>query len=286
MFSRLVALVLPIAIAAVSLTSCAPVVTPHGSTAGGAAIYAVPLSWSTAYLVVAPGGRVTLVDAGSDRPDDLAALGKAVASHGGWSALELIVLTHAHADHAGLADTLRALSGAAVMLGAADVALYRRGGTVDLQAIGLEARLIEGAVPESYSPPSRPDGLAIVPVDGRVSLGDYGLDGYVASVPGHTPGSVAVVLEDAAGKPAYAFVGDLVRGGSLGGRLRPGHARTHYFHEDRLGAEAAFAALAAAGVDTFFLGHGGPIDATEAARFVRRHAAPPNPHPRDTLAQD
>lgn len=250
-------------------TACAPTVTRYGPPRDGPAIYAVPLSWSQAYLVVGGTGRVTLVDAGSDRADDLDAILTALEPHGGYAALDLIVLTHAHADHAGLADTLRTLSGATVMLGEGDVDLYRGGGRVELRPIGLEARLIKGAVPDGYRPPRRVDGLVTVPSDGRVSLADYGLDGHVQSVPGHTPGSVAVVLEDDASEPTYALVGDLIRGGSMGGKLRPAHAKTHYFHEDRADAEAAFTNLAAAGVDTFFLGHGGPIDAPEAARFVR-----------------
>ena len=248
--------------------ACSPSVNRYGGADAGPQIYAVPLSWSTAYLVVGAGGGVMLVDAGTDRPDDLEVLTAALEPLGGLDALRLIVLTHAHADHAGLADTLRALTGAPIMLGAADVDLYRGGGRVELNPIGLEAKMLKGAVPDAYALPSRTNDLVTVARDARPSLADYGLAGYVASVPGHTPGSIVVVLEDAVGSPVSALVGDLIRGGSMGGKLRPHRAKTHYFHEDRHGAEEAFANLVALGIDTFFLGHGGPIDAAEARRFV------------------
>jgi hydroxyacylglutathione hydrolase len=88
----------------------------------------------------------------------------------------LIVVTHAHADHIGsLADVARA-TGAKVM------------------AHRLEAESVRAAVVE-------PDIL----VDEELDLNPYGVAAKVIPTPGHTRGSVSVVLES-----GEAVVGDLV----------------------------------------------------------------------------
>ena len=61
------------------------------------------------------GDPLTLVDAGPANPVALAALEKGLAEHGyALADIELLLLTHHHLDHAGLAQTLRERSGATV----------------------------------------------------------------------------------------------------------------------------------------------------------------------------
>lgn len=60
-------------------------------------------------------------------------------------------------------------------------------------------------------------------VDTDLSLDGYGVDAHLRVVGGHTPGSCVV----RAG--ADTMVGDLVRGGFAGGRIRPGRPLRHYF---------------------------------------------------------
>lgn len=74
-----------------------------------------------AYLLDAPGGRLALVDGGANTDDAWAALDAGVrAVRGGWSAVELHVVTHMHMDHIGLARRVKDASGAPLAMGRLD----------------------------------------------------------------------------------------------------------------------------------------------------------------------
>jgi glyoxylase-like metal-dependent hydrolase (beta-lactamase superfamily II) len=61
------------------------------------------------------GDPLTLVDAGPGNDEALAALGRELEAHGHTIAeIELVLITHHHLDHSGLAATIKALSGAQI----------------------------------------------------------------------------------------------------------------------------------------------------------------------------
>lgn len=62
-----------------------------------------------------PGEPLTLIDTGAATDEDLAALERGLAEHGvAFDQIELILLTHHHLDHTGLATTLKQRSGATI----------------------------------------------------------------------------------------------------------------------------------------------------------------------------
>src|SRR5687768_15678910 len=84
------------------------------------------LSPAAAYVVETSEGLV-LIDAGLDHEArhlkaQMAALGL------DWRSVRAVLLTHAHADHSGGAEYLRAATGAAVYAGQGDVAVLRAAG--------------------------------------------------------------------------------------------------------------------------------------------------------------
>ena len=251
------------------LAACGRRTTLRG--AGDARVTPVVLSLSNAYLLAAEGGGVALVDAGSPGERDYRALADALAAAGyAWADVRVAVLTHAHVDHAGLAHRLAAEHGVPLVLGAGDVALLRAGGAVELHPIGLEARMIRPFLPDGYPPPDSAAPLAAVPAGDSLDLRPYGLPAWAFAKPGHTPGHLVVVLAGAGDAGAAAFAGDLLRGGSLGGRLAADAPRRHYFHDDVAAAEAHLAGLLARGVETFYLGHGGPVAAADVRAYLLR----------------
>jgi glyoxylase-like metal-dependent hydrolase (beta-lactamase superfamily II) len=112
----------------------------------------------------------------------------------------LIVVTHAHADHTGsLADVVQA-TGAKVAAHRLE-AEYVRTGMSPPAARNRLSKII-------FRPSTKPRAAGVEPdilVDDELDLNPYGVAGKVIWTPGHTRGSVSVVLES-----GEAIVGDLV----------------------------------------------------------------------------
>lgn len=212
---------------------------------------------TNAFVVM--GARPILVDSGWGVGSDelLRALGRAGVAP---RELALIVLTHGHGDHAGGAARMRQLSGAKVVAHRGDLAMLEAGHNRPLKPMGFLGRLLRSYSDKPF-PPLRPDLI----LDGELDLRPYGVEGKIVPVPGHTPGSVAVLLAS-----GDAIVGDLVRGGTI----RSHTPTRHLFHDDCRAAEAHIAALVHAGARRLFVGHGGPLDAEAAARKIRPQTCP------------
>lgn len=212
----------------------------------------IRLSLSNAYLV--HGERAILVDSGS--PGESQAIRKALVQAGvDVSSLSLLLHTHGHSDHAGSTAELRRLSGAPVAIHAADAAMLRGGRNGPLPPTRLEARMIKRFVDKPF-PAVEPD----LVFDQELDLAPYGVDGRVVMTPGHTAGSVSVLL--ASGE---AIVGDVLMGGFMGGAFQAGKPNLHYFVQDASQLRQSLAFLLAQPLHTLYVGHGGPL-AMEAVR--------------------
>jgi hydroxyacylglutathione hydrolase len=146
---------------------------------------------------------VILVDTGYPGKEDviLEAMRKEGISPGD---IRLILLTHGHGDHAGSAARLIEKTGAKVAIHTNDAGKIRQGNQGRLKATGLTGRvfgLIIGAGRGKGFPPLEPDIVFSDPLD----LKPFGIQGMVVPTPGHTPGSVSVILES-----GDAIVGDLI----------------------------------------------------------------------------
>jgi glyoxylase-like metal-dependent hydrolase (beta-lactamase superfamily II) len=199
-----------------------------------------------------------LIDSGS--PQDLPALEAALATRGLTTrSLRCVVLTHGHADHAGLARRLQE-QGALVVAGAGDAPMLAEGKNRPLQPQNLMGRLLRPRVDFPFAAVA-----ADLAVEGPLTLERCGFpEARVEPLPGHTPGSVVLWLS-----PGDVFVGDLALGGSFGGAFNPHSPQGHYFHDDAAQNAANAKALVARGAVRFFLGHGGPVAASDTAAALR-----------------
>jgi|SRR5208283_647109 glyoxylase-like metal-dependent hydrolase (beta-lactamase superfamily II) len=109
-----------------------------------------------------------------DPGDDVAAILRIVKRYG--LRITKIVVTHAHIDHIGGAQKLKAATGAAVVMSANDIPLYDQ---LDMQAAWLGVPTPERA---EIDTPAR-EGE-------RLWVGSTGID--VLDTPGHTPGSISL----------------------------------------------------------------------------------------------
>jgi hydroxyacylglutathione hydrolase len=114
--------------------------------------------------------------------------------------LQLIVITHGDLDHVGNVPKLREEYGAPVAIHPADVAAMQSGrplkrtspslkGRLMLRLAGVVGRLTGGRRPDE---PFAPDLL----LEDGMRLDRYGLAARVIHIPGHTPGSVAILTDD------------------------------------------------------------------------------------------
>lgn len=227
------------------------------------AIHQIRLRLSNAFLVV--GERPVLVDAGS--PGEADRIARAMKRHGvAPRDLALILLTHAHTDHAGAARELRERSGAPVALHPADGEMLRRGTMGSLTPVRPRHRLLELYVNKPF------DGLDfdVELVEGK-RLDEFGVAGQIVHTPGHCAGSVSVVLDRAAStEPNDALIGDLLIGGFLGGLVDPSRPRLPYFADDLTTLQESLAHVLSLTAGHLCCGHGGPLNALKTARWVAR----------------
>lgn len=208
---------------------------------------------TNAHLVVAEGGAV-LFDTGYLRNvEQLEADLKAAGVDG--AKLKAVVVSHAHADHAGAAAALHERWKVPVIVGEGDQGMYTSGKNEPLCPTGFIGNLRKSGDEGATYTGSTPDTLVADTLDLKPLTG---LEATVTRVPGHTMGSLIITIGD------VALVGDLFRGGIVGSG-----AETHFYQcdveQNRRDVRRVLKDLAPKAT-LFFVGHFGPVtrEAVEA----------------------
>jgi glyoxylase-like metal-dependent hydrolase (beta-lactamase superfamily II) len=226
-------------------------------------VHLLRLRFSNACLIV--GQRPILIDTGS-RGDQPRIAARCAAAGVAIRDLALLLHTHVHSDHFGNTSALAAEAGCPVAHHPGDASLATHGNNGPLQGIGLRGRILTPLL--SHLPfPTR---AADIDAEEGMRLDAFGIGGRVLHTPGHTPGSISVVLDS-----GDAILGDLLMGGYAGGAIRPTMPNFHYFAEDLPAAMTSIDRVLAATSGRLFVGHGGPLRHEDVARWrdrVRRNA--------------
>jgi glyoxylase-like metal-dependent hydrolase (beta-lactamase superfamily II) len=220
----------------------------------GVRIVPIKLSVTNCYLLGDRGS--VLVDCGGELTGRrlLRRLRNATPVGGG---LELVIVTHGHFDHAGGAARLRTATGAKLAVHRADRPLVERGEVVVPPATGTRGRITWALLKPLFwivRQPATPVDVEIG--DEGMSLEPWGVAGRVVHTPGHTPGSVSVLLDS-----GEAFVGDDAASGFPLAR-RPG---LPFAAEDMAQTRISLERLLALGARVIYPAHGRPFPA-EALR--------------------
>jgi glyoxylase-like metal-dependent hydrolase (beta-lactamase superfamily II) len=222
-------------------------------------ILGIPLGFDTCYVVRESG--TVVIDAGQPRCGGRFAKGLAEAAIAPEE-VRLILLTHAHWDHMGSAAELREMTGAPLAVHEKEASWVEEGDPPLPPGVTAWGRVFMAGhrllMPLIDIPPA--------PVDLRLddsvsSLDDYGVEGVAIPTPGHSPGSVSVVL-----KGGEAFVGDLAmnklpltRGPSL-----------PIFADDLQMVIQSWGRLLDMGVSTVFPAHGKPFSVDVVRRWLAK----------------
>ena len=174
----------------------------------------------------------------------------------------LIVATHGHFDHIGAATEVRAATGAKVAMHAGDAALLAQGIVAMPPGVTRWGRFSGNIILKPLYLPF----LRITPLAPDVVLGDedfalepFGVAGTVIHTPGHSPGSVTLLLDS-----GEAFVGDCAMNGFPFCR-RPS---LPIYADDMPLLKESWRHLLSRHVTTIYPAHGRPFPAEEMTALV------------------
>ena len=174
--------------------------------------------------------------------------------------VSLLILTHGHVDHVGSASEFKELTGCEVAINHREKEWVEKGLKPLPPAInswGKVCGVIYKAVLPFVNFPCTQIDLALE--DDDFSLEPYGIKGRIIHTPGHTPGSVSVLLDT-----GDAFVGDLAANG-LPIRIGPGMPQVG---ENADIIKQSWRLLLSKGAMQIYSAHGNPFNAKVLEKLV------------------
>lgn len=221
-------------------------------------IVRIPMGKSNIYLLRSDQTAI-MIDAGSKKKTD--AVSSALGEKGlDLKEIGLVILTHSHYDHVLGANGIKQRSGAKILAHESEKPFLLKGFTPFPKGTGIFSRIISGLGNTvlkntgKYTP-VEPDIL----VSDDYSLSDYGLDGLVISTPGHTSGSLSIIVGGKA-----AFVGDTMFN-IFGNTVYPP------FADDEEKLLKSWERLIQTGCEEFYPGHGKPFGMDKLMETYKRH---------------
>lgn len=213
-------------------------------------IHTICLGLDYCYLIQDKG--TIMVDGGA--PNKAQKFTKALSKIGIHpEAIQLLVITHGHFDHIGSARDIKEITGAKLAMHEQEKEWLEKSLKPLPPGVNLWGRIFRGVLkmfmPLIHIPAAKVD---IILGDEGMSLAEFGIKGKIVHTPGHSPGSISVVLDG-----GEAFVGDLAMN-KFPLRVNPG---LPIFAEDPLKLIESWKMLLDQGVKMIYPSHGGPFPA-------------------------
>jgi glyoxylase-like metal-dependent hydrolase (beta-lactamase superfamily II) len=213
-------------------------------------IFPIPMMFDTIYTVRSEG--VILIDGGD--PNKIGNLKRGLERASiKPEEIKLILLTHGHWDHIGSAKDIQILSAAKILLHQKDMHFLNEIHPSQPPGFTLWGKvIIEGLTRYTSNMHIPTFEVDIVAGDDEISLTDYGIPGKVVYTPGHSWGSVSVLLD-----AGQVFVGDLAMN-MFPMRLSPG---LPIFGDNIQTIKESWQKLLDMGAKTVYPAHGKPFPA-------------------------
>jgi hydroxyacylglutathione hydrolase len=199
-----------------------------------------------------------LVDAGP--PKQEMKFVKRAAAHGiDPETISLIVVTHGHMDHVGSLSGIKTITKAPVLAHRSETQIIEQALTTIPKGVTSWGRFMRVLMKLSeknidFEPTQVDIAVEEEAAQKGYSIQKFGIEGRVLHTPGHTKGSLSLLLDT-----GEAFVGDLLMNG-FPMRRGPG---TPIFADDLEAVQRSVRMLLSKGAKRFFPGHGDPFDAQE-----------------------
>jgi hydroxyacylglutathione hydrolase len=205
--------------------------------------------------------KTIIVDTGNPGsvPKILAAMEK---HHIPLDNVAMILVTHSHLDHSGSAAALQKVLKVPIAMHPLEKEYVENGLRLKLTPkdffgqLFLKTPLIKKDV-EKFK--------VDITLEGGEDLNPYGVNGRVIFTPGHTPGSISVLLAN-----GEMIAGDVVSGGILlGGMINSDIPTWPIFHSDTLTSLQTLTRIVSLSPKKLHVGHGGPLNMKAIQNFIR-----------------
>ncbi len=173
--------------------------------------------------------------------------------------IQLIILSHGHLDHFGGLGAIRSASGASVACHKSEYKSLSSASKEISPSITVAAHVLtflaQVSMPFIKTEAVTPD----IVLENGMLLEDFGLGGKVLHTPGHTSGSISILMEDGS-----TFIGDLVMG-KVPLKYKP---MAPSFAEDMASVRNSWKYLLESGAETIYPAHGHPFVASELEELI------------------
>lgn len=167
----------------------------------------------------------------------------------------LLIITHGHIDHFGSAAELKQELGVPILIHEMDAVALRTGKSMaeTLKPNKRYWNILKQKLIKDKATPCEPD--IILKGDCKYDLNEWEISGKIIHTPGHTPGSLSLILND-----GDAIIMDLASSGILlGGIMLYSRMKHPPFHDDLTTVKKSIEKVLTEKADKFYLGHGGPV---------------------------